>query len=187
MTAISVTVTGNLTGDPELKFTQSGVPVTTFTMGPTTVVLASCGELTVPVRMDAEDAERLDGRKLSIGSHGYAQMWDKGRVTLVHRWVMDAAPRDGRIVDHLSGDRLDDRKANLRFVTASESSANVKPHGSSGHRGVYPMREKWQARAKLGGRVHYLGTYATPEEAAQVAHLWRLENMPGYTGRGIAA
>ena len=32
MTAISVTVVGNLTGDPELKFTPSGAPVATFTI-----------------------------------------------------------------------------------------------------------------------------------------------------------
>lgn len=32
MSAISITVTGNLTGDPELKFTASGTPVATFTI-----------------------------------------------------------------------------------------------------------------------------------------------------------
>jgi hypothetical protein len=49
------------------------------------------------------------------------------------------------------------------------------------------MRGRWQARAKRDGRLYHLGTYGTPEEAAQVAHLWRLENLPGYTGRDIAA
>jgi hypothetical protein len=76
--------------------------------------------------LDFEDFTRLDGRKLSLGSHGYAQMWDEKLVTLVHRWVAGAKPKDGRIVDHINRDRLDDRKVNLRFVTASESSANVK-------------------------------------------------------------
>lgn len=32
MTAINITVTGNLTADPELRFTSSGVPVATFTV-----------------------------------------------------------------------------------------------------------------------------------------------------------
>ena len=106
---------------------------------------------------------------------------------LVHRWVMGATHRDGRIVDHINGNRLDERKVNLRFVTASESSANVKGRTSSGYRGVYPMRGKWQAKGKRGGRLYYLDTYDTPQEAARVAHLWRLENLPGYTGRDIAA
>lgn len=77
---------------------------------------------------------RLDGRKLSVGSHGYTQMWDEKLVTLVHRWVVGAKPRDGRIVDNVNGNRLDDRRLNLRFVTAAESSANVKVHAASGFR-----------------------------------------------------
>ena len=32
MSAINITVTGNLTGDPELRFTSSGSPVATFTV-----------------------------------------------------------------------------------------------------------------------------------------------------------
>lgn len=135
--------------------------------------------------LDFEDFTRLDGRRLSLGSHGYAQMWDDDLVTLVHRWVAGAKPRDGRIVDHFNGDRLDDRRANLRFVTAAESSANVKVHAASGYRGVYRNRGRWAAAGKTRGRLYHLGTYDTPEEAALVAHLWRLENLPGYTGRDI--
>lgn len=88
---------------------------------------------------------------------GYAQMWANKLVTLVHCW-MGAKPRDGRIVDHLNGDRLDDRSLNLRFVTAAESRANVKVHASSGFRGVYPNRGRWAAAAKIGGRKYHLGT-----------------------------
>ena len=61
--------------------------------------------------LDFEDFTRLGGRNLSLGSHGYAQMWDDKLVTLVHRWVAGAKPRDGRIVDHLNGDRLERPKA----------------------------------------------------------------------------
>ena len=93
--------------------------------------------------LDAEDFVRLDGRKLSLGSHGYAQMWDEEFVTLVHRWVVGAKRRDGRIVDRVNGDRLEDRKINLRFVTAAEFSANVKVHAASGYRGVYPNQSRW--------------------------------------------
>ena len=93
--------------------------------------------------LDFEDFTRLGGRKLSLGSHGYAQVWDDKLVTLVHRWVVGAKPRDGRIVDHLNGDRLNDRKLNLPFVTAAKSSANVKVHAASGYRGMYPNKSRW--------------------------------------------
>lgn len=150
-------------------------------------VPAKAGELLLSVLLDVEDAEQLGDRRLSIGSHGYAQIVDAGMVILVHRWVMGAERRDGKIVDHVNGRPLDCRKANLRFVTAAESSANVKVRAASGFRGVYPMRDKWQARVKKSGRFHHLGTYDTPEEAALIAHQWRLENLRGYTGRDIAA
>ena len=131
--------------------------------------------------LDEDDAHRLGERKLSLGSHGYVQMWD-GYVTVVHRWVMGAIRGDRRIVDHINGDPLDNRKANLRFVTAGESSANVATYAASGYRGVYPNRKGWRAAAMVNGRKHYLGTYPTPEEAAQVVHQWLLSNQPGYTG-----
>jgi hypothetical protein len=156
---------------------------------PSVKVPVKCGDLHLFALMDAEDAERPGERKLSLGSHGYAQMYElagdgsEGKTTiLVHRWVMGARRRDGRIVDHINGVRLDCRKVNLRFVTAAESSANVKARAVSGFRGVYPMKGKWQAKGKRAGQVHHLGTYATPEEAAKVAHLWRLENLPGLHG-----
>lgn len=151
------------------------------------VPVAAKGRDDVSAVLDIDDFDRLGGRKLSLGSHGYAQMFDD-RVTLVHRWVMGAKLRDGRIVDHISGDRLDDRKVNLRFVTAGESSANVRGRAASGYRGVYPARTggKWQARAHYQGRMHRIGTFDTPEEAAMASHLWRLENLPGYTGRDFA-
>lgn len=135
--------------------------------------------------LDADDAERLGDRKVSLGSHGYAQIFDDSHMVLLHRWVLRARRGDGRIGDHINGRPLDNRKVNLRFVDASASSSNVRGRASSGHRGVYPNRKGWIARGKLGGRLYNLGTYTDVEEAARVAHEWRLENLPGYTGRDI--
>ena len=44
--------------------------------------------------LDVEDFVRLERRKLSLSSHGYAQMWDEKLVTLVHRWVISAVARE---------------------------------------------------------------------------------------------
>ena len=78
-------------------------------------VIAKAGDDMVAV-LDFKDFTRLDGRKLSLGSHGYTQMWDDKYVTLVHHWVMGAKPKDGRIVDHLNGERLDDRRVVVAAV-----------------------------------------------------------------------
>ena len=128
--------------------------------------------------LDFEDFIRLEGRKLSLGSHGYAQMWDEKLMTLVYRWVVGAKPRDGRIVDHLNGDRLDDRRLNLRFVTAAESSANVKARGVSGFRGVYPMRGKWQAKGKRAAGSTISGHMARPRKRPRSRTCGGLKTYP---------
>jgi hypothetical protein len=96
---------------------------------------------------------------------------------------MEAQKGDERIVDHINRDKLDNRKSNLRFVDASESSSNTARRGRSGLRGVYRHKTgRWYAKAQVRGKMHYLGTYETSEEAYEVVHQWRLLNMPGYTG-----
>lgn len=134
-----------------------------------------------------DDDVALPGR-VSIGSHGYAQVCgvDKGRVVLLHRWLLGLTKGDGMVGDHINGDVLDCRRANLRAVTASESSANVAASAGSGFRGVYPNKGRWIARCKRQGKIVNLGTYDTPEEAAGVAHAYRVEHLPGYVDRPAA-
>lgn len=140
-------------------------------------------DLTLFTLVDEEDKLRIGNHKLSVAGHGYVQISPcKGCPSvLLHRWIMGCKVRDGRIVDHINRDRLDNRRDNLRIVSPSESSSNVTGRAVSGFRGVYPQRSgRWQAKAKYKGVVYYLGTYDTPEEAAQVSQDWRSVNMLGY-------
>lgn len=50
-------------------------------------VPASAGDVFVTVLMDVDDYLRLEGRALSIGSHGYPQLWADRKVQTVHRAV----------------------------------------------------------------------------------------------------
>lgn len=130
---------------------------------------ASAGEFVVDVLVDEEDADRLGGRKLSIGSHGYAQMWECPKVMLLHRWIMRVPHGTGYrcIVDHVNRDILDCRRENLRIVTPSESNLNREVRERDLPRGVYRTRQgRYHAHIKRHRVVHHLGTYSTPEEAA---------------------
>lgn len=147
-------------------------------------VMASSKGTLVAVLMDAEDIDRLGKRKLSIGSHGYAQMWDCQRVTLVHRWILGLSKGDGLIGDHINGCKLDCRRASLRAVDASGSSQNVSGRGRSRFRGVYLTRQgRWQAKVKFRQRLYHLGVFATEEEAAAAAAAKRQELMPYFVRR----
>jgi hypothetical protein len=139
----------------------------------------------VELLLDEDDEARLPG-KVSIGSHGYAQIWlvpPVRRMELLHRWVLGLRPGDGLIGDHRDRNRLDCRRSNLRIVDPSASASNVSARGISGALGVYPTRSgRWIARGhwpNYGGAAH-LGTFATVDEAAAVAHAWRVANLPGY-------
>lgn len=146
-------------------------------------MIAKAGDSTIEFHLDPEDERRFAGRRFSIGSHGYVQTFEDGHVTLLHRVILGLSVGDGLIGDHIDGNRMNLRRSNLRAVTHRESSANVSARGTSGYRGVYPNRDRWQARCKVGGVIHNLGTYDTPEAAAAVSHAFRLGNLPGYVDR----
>ena len=74
-------------------------------------------------------------------------------------------------VDHINGDRKDNRIVNLRLSTRSENLRNRKkfPRNKSGYVGVsfYKQRENWNARIGINGRYINLGYFNTKEEAAE--------------------
>lgn len=80
--------------------------------------------------IDAEDVWVVDGRNwdVQVGAHPYFKRMhrnqDTGARTLVylHRLIMRAGR--GSIIDHVNRNPLDNRKSNLRFVTAKQNVAN---------------------------------------------------------------
>ncbi len=89
--------------------------------------------------VDEEDYENVNNFKWNA-SNGYVS----GYNGLLHRFVMNAKTKDPKI-DHINGNKLDNRKSNLRFVTASQNAQNrPKKEGcSSKYIGVsYNKNEK---------------------------------------------
>jgi hypothetical protein len=81
----------------------------------------------------------------------------------------------GLICDHANQNGLDNRRANLRLVTASESAANTRKRvcstrPASQYKGVArrPDCDRWQASIMKNGRRWYLGIYRTEDDAARV-------------------
>lgn len=75
------------------------------------------------------------------------------------------------LVDHVNGNGLDNRRANLRAATPGQNQANMRrPRtNTSGFKGVswFARTGKWRAYIGFENRQIHLGYFATPEEAAR--------------------
>lgn len=138
------------------------------------------GSVLVPLQngmfaiVDADDAERVlafnwTATKPSTGNQWYAHRNDGGRGVRMHRFILgdDCPP----IVDHIDRNGLNNRKSNLRAVSAHESVVNrerMKPT-VSGYRGVTLHKPSglWRASITKNRKVISLRYHDTPEEAAR--------------------
>lgn len=75
-------------------------------------------------------------------------------------------------MDHISGDRADNRMPNLRLATVAQNMWNRRAHATNalGLKGVRLRRGKYEASIMVRGQYRYLGTFVTPE-AASAAYL----------------
>jgi hypothetical protein len=119
---------------------------------------------------------------MSTGSHGYLQANYRGNVMLAHRVIMAMQTNEWPIqVDHINGDKTDNRARNLRSVTRAENRRNsCKPsNNKSGFNGVSYDRvnKKWVARIKtLDGTYANLGRFEDIQGAINARILASKEN-----------
>ena len=125
--------------------------------------------------VDVEDYER-------VIEAGPWHVKSDGRTTYAHRnvrrsddaWTTQTLHvfiAGAKRIDHLNGDGLDNRRANLRQATPSQNAANaaVRADSTSGFKGVgwHEIRKRWRARVMCNGKSRSLGYFDNPEEAAR--------------------
>ena len=88
----------------------------------------------------------------------------------LQNFLFDKIP-EGRIVDHINGNKLDNRLCNLRFVSPRENIANSssKSGSTSKYKGVSfdTSRSKWISSIQINGKTKHLGRFESEEEAAK--------------------
>lgn len=123
------------------------------------------------VKVDDRDYETLSQHKWLYDA-GYAKRHkrrpERGWI-MMHRTLLEA-PR-GMFCDHINGDKLDNRRSNLRVCTNGQNMMNRgrQSNNSSGFRGVcwHRQRNKWRAYIKRNGKQIALGLFDSKEAAAQ--------------------
>jgi len=130
--------------------------------------IALTGSFGACVLLDERDAARvLSFRSSWSGSReGYARWSSK----LMHRLIIGAKP--GELVDHINGDKLDNRASNLRIVTRRQNAMNSRASRNirAGKRkGVRWDKDRglWNAGIVINGRRKFLGRFQTEDEGAR--------------------
>jgi hypothetical protein len=124
-----------------------------------------------------DDYEILNQWKWHLNDKGYAfrrghkcmeSKKQKFKTIRMHRLIINAP--DGLDVDHINGNRLDNRRENLRLCTRSQNHQNrTKSTGkSSKYKGVdfRKNRGKWRANIKTLTEFKFLGHFDTEIDAA---------------------
>ena len=121
--------------------------------------------------VDDEDFEMVNRYRWYVATDGSARLNVKiegKQATLpMHRFILKP-PRE-KEVDHKNGNRLDNRRCNIRVCTSSQNIAwNIpKKKSKSGYRGVYQSKVKnWEAMITVKQRAIYLGTFKNKIDAA---------------------
>lgn len=108
----------------------------------------------------------------SKNRHGYIQVCTKlsGKVKnySVHRliWKMIYGV-DAKNIDHIDGDRTNNRISNLRDVTHQQNMMNRKKRCDSknSYKGIYKTKSSWVAEIWFMNKRYYLGSFKTDKEA----------------------
>lgn len=111
--------------------------------------------------IDTEDIERLKPYYFIKDANGY---WSTCHKNIkLHRFLMDAP--EGMVVDHISHDRSDNRKCNLRVCTVGQNNLNNR------RKGYYYNKadRKWMVICYRDGKRYYGGRYNTEEEAKEAS------------------
>jgi hypothetical protein len=114
--------------------------------------------------VDDDDYDRINAFRWHICKK-YAHRWYFGKAIYMHKYIIGI---DNGIVDHINGDKLDNRKSNLRRATIGQNNANRKiTKRPLGFKGVHNRGDGGiRAAIKHKGRFIHLGSFLTAEDAA---------------------
>lgn len=128
------------------------------------------GDVVAVSTIDADDSHVNDGVRWTLNDNGYLCRTFEHQHIYLHRLLARAQPH--QYVDHINGDALDNRKANLRCVTPSGNMQNRKgptKRNKCGVRGVswHVTTKRWYGRVQLNKKVVWRQFFTDLDTAAR--------------------
>lgn len=108
----------------------------------------------------------------TLRKDGYLRVKVGSRYLLVHRvvWVISYGEFPDKFIDHINGNRSDNRLSNLREANKSENCTNCRTNPNTGYKGIrFDERyQTYQVRLTKNGKTIHLGQARTIEEAVRI-------------------
>ena len=123
--------------------------------------------------VDTGNLRNLNLYRWSLGGYKkgtrYARRSEKGQTIYMHREIMNAP--EGMEIDHINGNGLDNRSANLRICTKAQNQQNSKKRTgkSSVFKGISweTDRKKWRASIVVNKKRICIGRFISEIDAAK--------------------
>ena len=127
-------------------------------------------------KLERIDLRRTDGKwkvieNKSNDGHGYCQVWLNGRMIFYHAiiWILSTGKNipQGLDIDHINGNKIDNRIENLRLVTRRGNQQNRKKHRAGRLVGACydKTQHNWKSQIKINKTGITIGRYKTEPEA----------------------
>lgn len=113
-----------------------------------------------------------------VDHRGYLRVCTAGHEYLAHRlaWFLHHREWPAEEVDHINGNRQDNRICNLRESSHTQNNHNqpMRRNNKSGVKGVHRSRGgKWHVQVCLNYKIHHGGLYERLEDAEVAARQLR--------------
>lgn len=153
--------------------------------------LPSVDELRKKLRYDPHTGflfSQKTGKQVFTNVHhsGYLKGYALGKTFTAHRVAMALmlGKWPSEEVDHINGDKADNRACNLRVVTKSQNQRNSKRRSDnkSGHAGVCRKKNRWIAYINKNGKRVYLGGFDNVEDAISARKSAQID-LGGFSSR----
>lgn len=137
--------------------------------------------------VDAADFDWLSEHKWSLNRGSadrqtayavhHCKIAGQRRIVTMHRLIIGAKP--GQLVDHINGDGLDNRRANLRLCNHTQNMRNrrVARTNKTGFKGVLLAEGRYRVSITEDGRQVSLGGFGDPITAARAYDLGAIERF----------